>query len=135
MLSQICCPRKKFVVDSRFEPKGEGLIVRGSGDHKSNLYCRYCKKKLLIIFLNAPRCEIKRRERKKNWISLLLKLVLLKLWIVEKLYLLPLLKNALLGLSIPLALFIFVRIEIGFLIMFNLIEREMCPWAISKVFW
>jgi hypothetical protein len=34
--------------------------------------------------------------------------------------LLPLLKNALLGFSIPLALFIFVRIEFGFLIMFSL---------------
>jgi hypothetical protein len=34
--------------------------------------------------------------------------------------LLPLLKSALLGFSIPLALFIFVRIEIGFLIMFSL---------------
>jgi hypothetical protein len=39
---------------------------------------------------------------------------------VEKLCLLPLLKSALLGFSIPLALFIFVRIEIGFLIMFSL---------------
>jgi hypothetical protein len=34
--------------------------------------------------------------------------------------LLPLLKSALLGFSIPLALFIFVRIEIGFLIMFSI---------------
>jgi hypothetical protein len=39
---------------------------------------------------------------------------------VEKLYLLPLLKSALLGFSISLALFIFVRIEIDFLIMFSL---------------
>jgi hypothetical protein len=38
----------------------------------------------------------------------------------EKLCLLPLLKSALLGFSISLALFIFVRIEIGFLIMFSL---------------
>jgi hypothetical protein len=45
---------------------------------------------------------------------------LLKPYIVEKLCLLPLLKSALLGFSIPLALFIFVRIEIGFLIMFSL---------------
>jgi hypothetical protein len=50
----------------------------------------------------------------------MLKQVLLKLWIVEKLCLLPLLKSALLGFLIPLALFIFVRIEIGFLIMFSL---------------
>jgi uncharacterized membrane protein len=55
-----------------------------------------------------------------NWTSLLVKPVLLKLWIVEKLYLLPMLKSALLGFSIPLALFIFVRIEIGFLIIFSL---------------
>jgi hypothetical protein len=46
--------KKKFDVDSRSEPKGEGLIVRGSGDHKSNLYCRYCRK-ILIIFLSAPK--------------------------------------------------------------------------------
>jgi hypothetical protein len=39
---------------------------------------------------------------------------------VENLYLLPLLKSALLGSSIPLALFIFVRIEIDTLIMFSL---------------
>jgi hypothetical protein len=39
---------------------------------------------------------------------------------VENLYLLPLLKSALLGFSIPLALFIFVRIEIDTLIMFSL---------------
>jgi hypothetical protein len=39
---------------------------------------------------------------------------------VEKLCLLPLLKSDLLGFSIPLALFIVVRIEIGFLIMFSL---------------
>jgi hypothetical protein len=51
----------------------------------------------------------KEERKKKNWISLLLKPVLLKLWIVEKLCLLPLLKSALLGFSIPLALFIFVR--------------------------
>jgi hypothetical protein len=55
-----------------------------------------------------------------NWISLLQKPVLLKLWIVEKFCLLPLLKSALLGFSIPLALFIFVCIEIDFLIMFSL---------------
>jgi hypothetical protein len=48
------------------------------------------------------------------------KSVLLKLWIAKKLCLLPLLKSALLGFSIPLALFLFVRIEIGFLIMFSL---------------
>jgi hypothetical protein len=39
---------------------------------------------------------------------------------VEKLCLLPLLKSALLRISILLALFILVRIEIGFLIMFSL---------------
>jgi hypothetical protein len=38
---------------------------------------------------------------------------------VEKLCLLPLLKSALLGFSISLALFIFIRIEISFLIMFD----------------
>jgi hypothetical protein len=30
--------KEKFDVDSRSEPKGEGLIVRRFGDHKSNLY-------------------------------------------------------------------------------------------------
>jgi hypothetical protein len=46
--------KEKFDIDSRSEPKGEGLIVRGSRDHKSNLYCRYCRK-ILIIFLSAPK--------------------------------------------------------------------------------
>ena len=36
--------KEKFDVDSRSESKGEGLIVRGFRDHKSNLYCRYCRK-------------------------------------------------------------------------------------------
>jgi hypothetical protein len=57
--------KEKFDVDSRSEPKGEGLIVRGSGDHKSNFYCRHCKK-ILTIFLSVPKWEIKRRERKKE---------------------------------------------------------------------
>jgi hypothetical protein len=73
------------------------------------------------------------RKKKKNWISFLLKLVLLKLWIVEKLYLLLLLKSALFGFSIAPALFIFVRIEIDFLIMFSLmllrLLLEMDPHA------
>jgi hypothetical protein len=43
-------------VDSRSEPKGEGLIVRGSGDHKSNLYCRYCRKKYSSYF-SVPQSE------------------------------------------------------------------------------
>jgi hypothetical protein len=46
--------KEKFDVDSRSKPKGEDLIVRGSGDHKSNLDCRYCKK-ILIIFPSAPK--------------------------------------------------------------------------------
>jgi hypothetical protein len=33
--------KENFDVDSRSEPKGEGLIVRGSRDRKSNLYYRY----------------------------------------------------------------------------------------------
>jgi hypothetical protein len=36
--------KKKFDVDSRSEPKGEGLIIWRSGDYKSNLYCCYCRK-------------------------------------------------------------------------------------------
>jgi hypothetical protein len=44
--------KKKFDVDSRSKPKGQGLIVRGSGDHKSILYYRYCIK-IFIIFLSA----------------------------------------------------------------------------------
>jgi hypothetical protein len=42
--------KEKFDVDSSSEPKGEGLIVRGSGDHKSNFYCRYCRKKYSSYF-------------------------------------------------------------------------------------
>jgi hypothetical protein len=62
----------------------------------------------------------KEERKKKNWISLLLKPVLLKLWIIEKLCLLPLLIRALLRFSISLAFFIYVRIEIDFLIMSSL---------------
>jgi hypothetical protein len=47
--------KEKIDVDSRSEPKGEGLIIRGYGNHKSNLYCCYCRKKILIIFLSAPK--------------------------------------------------------------------------------
>jgi hypothetical protein len=36
--------KEKFDVDSRSEPKGEGLIVRGTGDYKSNPYCHDCSK-------------------------------------------------------------------------------------------
>jgi hypothetical protein len=46
--------KKKFDVDSHSEPKDKGLIVWGSREHKSNLYCRYCRK-ILIIFLSAPK--------------------------------------------------------------------------------
>jgi hypothetical protein len=53
---------------------------------------------------------------------------------VEKLCLLPLLKSALLRFSILLALFILVRIDIGFLIMFSLmlvrLLLEMDPHVI-----
>ena len=88
--------KEKFDVDSRSEPKGEGLIVRGSGDHKSNLYCRYCRKNTHHIS-QCSKVRNKEERKNKNRISLLLKPVLLKLWIVEKLCLLPLLKSALLG--------------------------------------
>ena len=48
--------KEKFDVDSRSEPKGESLIVRGSGDLKFNLYCRYCSKKYSSYFL-VPQSE------------------------------------------------------------------------------
>jgi hypothetical protein len=56
--------KEKFDVYSRSEPIGEGLIVRGSGDHKSNLYCRYCRKNTHHI----SQCPKKRNkeERKKK---------------------------------------------------------------------
>jgi hypothetical protein len=57
--------KEKFGVDSRSEPKGEGLIVRGSGDHKSNLYCCYCKKNTHRIF-QCPKVRNKEERKKKE---------------------------------------------------------------------
>jgi hypothetical protein len=111
--------KEKIDVYSRSEPKSEGLIVRGSRDHKSNLYCRYCRKNTHHIS-QCPKVRNKEERKKKELDKSSAKPVLLKLWIVEKLCLLPLLKSVLLGFSISLALFIFVRIEIGFLIMCSL---------------
>jgi hypothetical protein len=56
--------KEKFDVDSRSEPKGEGLIVPGSREHKSNLYCRYCRKNTHHI----SQCSKVRnkKERKKK---------------------------------------------------------------------
>jgi hypothetical protein len=61
--SNLLC-KEKFDVDSRSEPKGEGLIVWGSGDHKSNLYWRYCRKNAHHIS-QCPKVRNK-EERKKN---------------------------------------------------------------------
>jgi hypothetical protein len=105
--------KEKFDVDSRSEPKCECLIVQGSRDHKSNLYCRYCRKNTHHIS-QCPKVRNKEERNKNELDKSSVKPVLLKLWIVEKLCLLSLLRSALLGFSIPLALFIFVRIEIGF---------------------
>jgi hypothetical protein len=87
--------KEKFDVDSRSEPKGEGLIVRGSGDHKSNLYCSYCRKDTHHIS-QCPKVRNK-EERKKKELDKSSTEASLKLWIVEKLCLLFLLKSALLG--------------------------------------
>jgi hypothetical protein len=54
-VKSILLSKKKFDVDSRSEPKSEGLIVRGSGDHKSNLLLSLLQKKIPIIFLSAPK--------------------------------------------------------------------------------
>jgi hypothetical protein len=59
--------KEKFDVDSRSEPKGEGLIVRGSRDHKSNLYCCYCRKNTHHIS-QCPKV-INKEERKKKRIG------------------------------------------------------------------
>jgi hypothetical protein len=57
--------KEKFNVDSRSEPKGEGLIVRGSRDHKSNLYCRYCRKNTHHIS-QCPKVRNKEERKKKE---------------------------------------------------------------------
>jgi hypothetical protein len=57
--------KEKFDVDSRLEPKGEGLIVRGSGDHKSNLYCCYCTKNTYHIS-QCPKMRNKEERKKKE---------------------------------------------------------------------
>jgi hypothetical protein len=56
--------KKKFDVDSRSEPKGEGLIVQRFGDHKSNHYCRYCRKNTHIS--QCPKVRNKEEEKKKE---------------------------------------------------------------------
>jgi len=55
--------KEKFNVDSRSEPKGEGLIVRGSRDHKSNLYCRYCRKNTHHI---SQCLKVRNKEERKK---------------------------------------------------------------------
>jgi hypothetical protein len=57
--------KKKFDVDSRSEPKGEGLIVRRFGDHKSNLYYRYCRKNIHHI-TQCPKVRNKEEGKKKE---------------------------------------------------------------------
>jgi hypothetical protein len=49
--------KEKFEVDSRSEPKGEGL------DHKSNLYCCYCRKNTHHIF---PCHKVRNKEERKK---------------------------------------------------------------------
>jgi hypothetical protein len=44
---------------------GEGLIVRRSGDHKSNLYCRYCRKNTHHIS-QCPKVRNKEERKKKR---------------------------------------------------------------------
>jgi hypothetical protein len=57
--------KEKIDVDSRSEPKGEGLIVRGSRYHKSNLYYRYCRKNTHHIS-QCPRVRNKDERKKKE---------------------------------------------------------------------
>jgi hypothetical protein len=57
--------KEKFDVDSRSEPKGEALTVRGSGDHKSNLYCRYYRKNTHHIS-QCPKVRNKEEKKKKE---------------------------------------------------------------------
>jgi hypothetical protein len=57
--------KEKFDVDSRSELKGEGLIVRGSRDHKSNLYCCYCRKNTRHIS-QCPKVRNKEERNKKE---------------------------------------------------------------------
>jgi hypothetical protein len=57
--------KKKFDVDYCSEPKGEGLIVCGSRDHKSNLYCRYCRKNTHHIS-QCPKVRNKEERKKKE---------------------------------------------------------------------
>jgi hypothetical protein len=56
--------KEKFDIDSHFEPKGEGLIVRGSRDHKSNIYCCCCRNNTHHIS-QCPKVRNK-EERKKQ---------------------------------------------------------------------
>jgi hypothetical protein len=57
--------KENFDVDSRSEPKGEGLIVRGSRDRKSNLYYRYWRKNTHHIS-QCPKVRNKEERKKKR---------------------------------------------------------------------
>jgi hypothetical protein len=57
--------KEKFDVDSRSEPKDKCLIVQGSEDHKSNLYCRYCRKNTHHIS-RCPKVRNKEGRKKKE---------------------------------------------------------------------
>jgi hypothetical protein len=57
--------KEKFDVDSRSESKGKGLIVRGFRNHKSNLYCCYCRKNTHHIS-QCPKLRNKEERKKKE---------------------------------------------------------------------
>jgi hypothetical protein len=93
--------REKIDVDSRSESKGEGFIVRGitqqagnsnkpksrskSRDRKPNIFCRYCKADNHVIS-QCPKLKNKEERQKKRYVeNQLLRLVLLKIVMVEKL--------------------------------------------------
>jgi hypothetical protein len=47
-------------------PKVKGLIIRGSGDHKSNLYCCSCRKNTHHIY-QCPKVRNKEERKKKEF--------------------------------------------------------------------
>lgn len=118
--------KEKLDVDSRSELKSEGLLVQGSGDHKSNLFCRYCKKRTHNIS-QCPIVRNKEERKKKELDKSSAQANFVETLMVVKFYLLSLLESTFLGFLIPHALFIFARIEIGFLISLRLM--------LTRLFW
>ena len=58
--------KKNLMLILVLNPKVKGLIIRGSGDHKSNLYCCSCRKNTHHIY-QCPKVRNKEERKKKEF--------------------------------------------------------------------